>query len=157
MSSIIVVHATSGTAAALARNDFRGALRDGALALETDDVLRPALGLVAQLEAQTGPQGWGAATRRLRIYSDLARLDDDPFDRVRADIGMSLVLQAEGAFDAAYTRAESALEDMADLFRALMADNRADLAFGRACLGDREAFAAWMGMVEIPLRRSLQR
>ena len=38
-----------------------------------------------------------------------------------------------------------------------MTDDRADLAFGRARLGDREAFAAWMGMVEIPLRRSLQR
>ncbi len=38
-----------------------------------------------------------------------------------------------------------------------MTDDRADLAFGRARLGDREAFAAWMGMVELPLRRSLQR
>jgi len=39
----------------------------------------------------------------------------------------------------------------------MMTDDRADVAFGRARLGDREAFAAWMGMVEIPLRRSLQR
>ncbi len=34
--------------------------------------------------------------------------------------------------------------------------DRADLAFGRARLGDRAAFAEWMGMVELPLRRSLR-
>jgi DNA-directed RNA polymerase specialized sigma24 family protein len=38
-----------------------------------------------------------------------------------------------------------------------MSDDRVDEAFRRARLGDREAFAVWMGMVEILLRRSLQR
>jgi DNA-directed RNA polymerase specialized sigma24 family protein len=39
----------------------------------------------------------------------------------------------------------------------LTTDHRIDEAFRRARLGDREAFAAWMGLVEIPLRLSLQR
>ncbi len=34
---------------------------------------------------------------------------------------------------------------------------RLEVAFRRARLGDRAAFAEWMGMVEIPLRRSLSR
>jgi DNA-directed RNA polymerase specialized sigma24 family protein len=39
----------------------------------------------------------------------------------------------------------------------LTTDQRIDETFRQARLGDGEAFAAWMGMVEIPLRRSLQR
>jgi len=39
----------------------------------------------------------------------------------------------------------------------LTTDHRIDEAFRRARLGDGEAFAAWMGLVEIPLRRSLRR
>jgi len=38
-----------------------------------------------------------------------------------------------------------------------MTDDRADRAFRLARSGDQEAFAEWMGMIEIPLRRSLQR
>jgi DNA-directed RNA polymerase specialized sigma24 family protein len=38
-----------------------------------------------------------------------------------------------------------------------MAVDLLDMTFRRAREGDKEAFAAWMGMVEIPLRRSLGR
>lgn len=38
-----------------------------------------------------------------------------------------------------------------------MTDDRADREFQLARSGDQEAFAEWMGMVESPLRRSLQR
>jgi tetratricopeptide (TPR) repeat protein len=47
--------------------------------------------------------------RRLRALLDLARLEADPSDRIRAEIAQCLLLQADGTFDAAYTRAETAL------------------------------------------------
>ena len=87
----------------------REALRYGVQSLEADTRFRPALMLVAQLEASLGPSGRDNATRRLRALFDLARMDDDAFDRVRAEIGQCLLLQLDGAFDAACTRAETAL------------------------------------------------
>ncbi len=87
----------------------REALRYAALAVDADRQFRPALLVLANLELQLGPGTRSTAERRLRVIGDLARLDNDPFDRVRAEIGQALVLQAEGAFDAAYMRAETAL------------------------------------------------
>ncbi|MBP7746237.1 MAG: tetratricopeptide repeat protein [Phycisphaerae bacterium] len=87
----------------------RDALRFATLALDRDKRFRPALALLAQLEMPLGPSGRGSAGRRFRALSDLARLENDPFDRVRAEIGQALLLQADDASDAAYTRAETAL------------------------------------------------
>jgi tetratricopeptide (TPR) repeat protein/TolB-like protein len=87
----------------------RDALRYATLSLDTDKRFRPALAILAQLEMQLGPSGQGSAGRRLRALADLARFDDDPADRVRAEIGQSLLLQADAAYAAAYTRAETAL------------------------------------------------
>ena len=88
---------------------MREALRYAGQSLDRDKRFRPALALLAQLEMQMGPSGRGSAARRLRVLSDLARLEADPFDRTRSEIGQSLLLQADGAFDAALTRAETAL------------------------------------------------
>lgn len=89
--------------------DSRDALLYGSEALQRDRRFRPALAVLAQIEAQLGPSGRGTAWRRLVMWSELARAAADPHDRVRAEIGQSLLLQADGAFDAAYTRAENAL------------------------------------------------
>lgn len=77
--------------------------------LESDRRFRAALALLAQVELQAGPDGRESAARRFRALGDLARFENDAFDRVRAEIGQSLILQADGAFDAAYARAETAL------------------------------------------------
>ncbi|MBK9119145.1 MAG: tetratricopeptide repeat protein [Phycisphaerales bacterium] len=100
-------------------NDLPGALRWSGLALDADRRFRAALLLRAQLEAQVGPEGREDATRRLRVLSDLARLADDPFDRVRAELGLSLLLQTVGGFEAACQRAETALalaEESGDVY-----------------------------------------
>jgi tetratricopeptide (TPR) repeat protein len=87
----------------------RDALRYASQSLDSDKRFRPALALLAQLELQLGPSGRGSAGRRLRALADLARLENDALDRARAEIGQSLLLQVEGAFEAACTRAETAL------------------------------------------------
>ncbi|MEW6252610.1 MAG: tetratricopeptide repeat protein [Planctomycetota bacterium] len=96
--------------AALENESLQEGLRCALQSLDADRLFRPALALVAQLESQAGPAGWGPAARRLQALGDLARVDNDHFDRVRAEVGLSLVLQAQGAFDAGYTRATGALE-----------------------------------------------
>lgn len=93
-----------------ARADQLGeALRCATEAVDYDRRFRPALGLLAQLESQMGPAGRGSALRRWLALGDYARFEDDPFDRIRAEIGQCLLLQADGAFEAARTRAETAL------------------------------------------------
>jgi tetratricopeptide (TPR) repeat protein len=94
---------------AMRAEKLREALRYAGQSLDRDPHFRPPLAVLAQIETQMGPAGRSSAARRLRVLSDLARLDGDPFDRVRAEIGQSLLLQADGAFDAALTRAETAL------------------------------------------------
>jgi tetratricopeptide (TPR) repeat protein len=95
---------------AAARVDqMRAALRYATQAVDYDRRFRPGLALLAQLESQMGPTGRGSAMRRWMALSDYARLEEDPSDRMRAEIGLSLLLQADAAFDAACTRAETAL------------------------------------------------
>ena len=95
--------------AAVRAGDGRAALRYGARSLSRDGRFRPALGLLAQLEAQGGPADRRLAGQRLRALGDLARLEGDPLDRIRAEIGQALLLQLAGGFEAACTRAETAL------------------------------------------------
>jgi tetratricopeptide (TPR) repeat protein len=95
--------------AATRANNARAALRHASLALDADSRFRPALALLAQLEVQLGPSGRGSAARRLRALGDLARFENDPFDRARAELGQALLAQIDGADEAAYTRAETAL------------------------------------------------
>ncbi len=97
-----VVHARAG--------EPREALRYAQQAADADARFRPALAVLAQLESQAGPARFSAAARRLRVLNDLGRLKGDPFDRVRAEIGQALILQGTGAFEAARTRAQTALE-----------------------------------------------
>ncbi len=87
----------------------RDALRYAMQSLDTDRRFRPALAVLAQVEMQLGPSGRGSSGRRLRALGDLARFESDPFDRVRAEFGQSLLAQADGASEAAATRAETAL------------------------------------------------
>jgi tetratricopeptide (TPR) repeat protein len=94
-------------AARAGRND--DALRFASQALEADRRFRPALAVLAQLEVQRGPEGRASALRRLRALGDLARFENDPFDRSRAELGMSLLALSDEAFEAACTRAETAL------------------------------------------------
>lgn len=89
--------------------DLSDALRHAGNAVRSDKRFRPALLLLAQLEMQLGPSGRNSAAARLRAVSDLARLDADPLDRAQAELYLSQVSQADGAFEAAYTRAETAL------------------------------------------------
>lgn len=95
--------------AAVRADKPREALRYATESQACDWRFRPALLLLAQVEAQFGPSGRDSAARRLRGLSDLARMDADPFDRVRAELGQSLLLQVDGGFEAACTRAETAL------------------------------------------------
>jgi tetratricopeptide (TPR) repeat protein len=87
----------------------RDATRYAAQALQADARFRPALAVLAQLEMQLGPSGRGSAGRRLRVLGDLARLEHDPVDQARAEIGQALLALADASFDAASTRAETAL------------------------------------------------
>lgn len=87
----------------------RDALRYATQAVHHDAAFRPALALLAQAELQLGPSGRGAAARRLRALSELATRENDWHDRIRAEISLALFSQADGAFDAAYTRAANAL------------------------------------------------
>ena len=95
--------------AAMRAEQPREAVRCATEALDCDKRFRPALLLLAQVESQLGPAARESAARRLRALADLARVEADPYDRVRAEIGRSLLLQAEGAYEAACTRAETAL------------------------------------------------
>ena len=112
-------------AIAAARAEKTGdALRYASQALDADRRFRPALAMLAQLELQLGSTGWGSAGRRLRALADLARFEDDPFDRARAEIGQSLLALVNAAFEAAATRAETALLlafDHGDLYGQLAA------------------------------------
>jgi tetratricopeptide (TPR) repeat protein len=94
---------------ALRDDDRQQALRYAAHALSSDRRLRPALQLLAGLEAGLAAPGYGSATRRLRVLSDLSRLAHDPYDRAHAELAQGVLLQLDGAFDAACTRMESAL------------------------------------------------
>ena len=95
---------------AAARGDqLREALRYATQCVDYDRRFRPGLTLLAQMESQMGPSGRGSAMRRWMALSDYARLEDDPSDRIRAEIGLSLLLQADAASDAAATRAQTAL------------------------------------------------
>jgi tetratricopeptide (TPR) repeat protein len=85
------------------------ALRYASQALEADRRFRPALAVLAQLEAQLGSEGRASAGRRLRALSDLARFENDSFDRGRGELGLSLLSLGDEAFEAACTRAETAL------------------------------------------------
>ncbi len=96
------------TAAAHA-NRTRDALHYANEAVDSDRRFRSALGLLAQLELRLGSEGRNRAAGRLRIISDLARMDGDTLDRANAELALSLVAQADGASEAARTRAETAL------------------------------------------------
>jgi tetratricopeptide (TPR) repeat protein len=85
------------------------ARRYASQALDSDRFLRPAAILAAQLELGRGAASRDLAGRLWRTLADLALLDGDALDRAQAELGQSLILQAEGAFDAALTRAETAL------------------------------------------------
>ncbi len=97
-------------ATAAAREErLREALRWATRSVESDDRFRPGLGLLAQLELQTGPAGRESAAGRLRVLSDLARREGDAPDRANAELALSLLSQTEGASEAAHTRAQTAL------------------------------------------------
>lgn len=87
----------------------RDTLRYATQAVHHDAAFRPALALLAQAELQLGPSGRGSAARRLRALSELAAREGDWHDRARAEIGLALLSQADGAFEAAYARAANAL------------------------------------------------
>lgn len=95
--------------AATREEKLPAALRYAAEAARSDSRFRAAIGLLAQLEMRLGPAGLDSAASRLRIVSDLARIDGDGLDRVQAELGLSQISGAAGAFDAACTRAETAL------------------------------------------------
>jgi tetratricopeptide (TPR) repeat protein/TolB-like protein len=106
-TTAVQYYALSLSAARAEKGD--DALRAASQALEADQRFRPALAVLAQLEAQLGPAGRASAGRRLRALSDLARFAGDPFDRGRGELGQSLLALADEAFEAACTRAETAL------------------------------------------------
>jgi tetratricopeptide (TPR) repeat protein len=86
-------------------------------ACDYDRQYRPALAMLAQLElphgnvtsAAAGMAAFNSASARLRMLSDLARVHADPLDWAAAELGQGMLLQLSGAFDAAYTRFETAL------------------------------------------------
>ncbi|MCK4343611.1 MAG: tetratricopeptide repeat protein [Phycisphaerae bacterium] len=94
---------------AIRAGKLRDALRYAGDSVASDKHFRPATGLLAQLELQLGASGRESASRRLRILSELARRDGDVPDRANAELTLSLLLQANGASEAAHTRAQTAL------------------------------------------------
>ncbi len=107
--SVAAVEYFARAVGAARADQLKEALRYASEAVDYDKRFRPALGLLAQLESQMGPAGRGSALRRWLALGDYARFEDDPFDRIRAEVGQCLLLQADGAFEAARTRAETAL------------------------------------------------
>lgn len=90
-------------------NKTEDALRYASQCVASDPLFRPGLAMLAQTEVPLGPSGRGSAARRLRALSELAAREGDMLDRARAEIGLSLISQSEGAFEAACKRAENAL------------------------------------------------
>lgn len=84
------------------------ALRCARESIASDLHFRPAQALLAQLELRAG--ALPAAGARWRALAAAARRADDALDRAQAELGQCLVAQVERSFDAARTRAETALE-----------------------------------------------
>lgn len=105
----------------------RDGMRYAKDALTHDPRYRPALGLLAQLEMQAGRAGRASAVRRLRALGALARSNDDPLDRANAELALSTIDHANGAFEAAVTRVATALklaEQHRDVYAQLAALSR---------------------------------
>ncbi len=95
-------------------------------AVEYDVRLRPAQLLLAQLELRAGLETRPNAIRRLRTIGDLAKIIEDPADRIDAELGLALADQMVAASEAALTRLETALklaERSGDLYGRIAAMN----------------------------------
>lgn len=109
-TSLSAVEYFARATTAARQEDPRKALRWATEAVDSDRRYRPAIGLLAQLEVRGGERGRDSAATRLRMLSDMARMDGDTPDRVNAELALSLIMQASGSSEAARTRAETALE-----------------------------------------------
>ena len=78
-------------------------------AVSFDPRFRPAVALLAQVEMRLSPESHAAALSRLRVLSELARREKDPYDRAEAETAQGLALVMEGNFEAAQKRFENAL------------------------------------------------
>lgn len=106
--SLNAVESYARAVGAFRADDPRAALQLAGEAVSHDPRFRPALGLLAQLELQAGPEGLQSAARHLRYLNDMARAAGDDCDRANAELALSLLHQAEGFPDAARTRADTA-------------------------------------------------
>lgn len=105
--SVDAIESFAKAVAAARVDDVPGAARHAADAVDADGRFRAAAALLAQLELRGGATRQAAA--RLRALAVQARMDDDRIDRAAAELGQAVLLQRDGAFDAAMTRAETAL------------------------------------------------
>lgn len=93
--------------------DLREALRLAEESTASDRYFRRAHALLGRLEIAAG--AGAAAATRYQLLARLARQAGDPLDQARAELGQSLILQAEGNYEVAAARAATALEIAYDL------------------------------------------
>jgi len=105
--SVDAVESFAKAVTAARAENVREAARHATDAVDADGRFRAAAALLAQLELRGGATRQAAA--RLRGLAVQARMDDDRIDRAAAELGQALLLQRDGTFDAAMTRAETAL------------------------------------------------
>lgn len=107
-SSVSAVEYYSRAVEAARSDELRVAHRRASQAIASDKRFRPVQHLMAQLELRLGDVR--SAGTRLRFLLHNARADGDELDRARAELAQSLHLQLAGTFEAATTRARTALE-----------------------------------------------
>jgi tetratricopeptide (TPR) repeat protein len=89
--------------------DLAEARRFALRSLSYDQLYRPALGTLVQIEVQAGPAAMSSSSQHLRMLSELARRADDPIDLATAELGRGALAHLTGDFSAAYQRYESSL------------------------------------------------
>lgn len=103
-------------------------------ALRRDGDFRPAILLQSRLDLQGG--AIPAAALHFRILGTRARAADDPVDQLQSDLGLSLISQVDGSWEAAETRtaaARSRAESLGDVYGQLGALNlQCDFEVARA-------------------------
>jgi tetratricopeptide (TPR) repeat protein/TolB-like protein len=109
-SSLNAVEYHARALAAWRNDDPRNARRYAGEALSADNQFAPALALLGHLEMPAGASGLTAAYRRFQLLSHLARRNADSLDQSNAELGLSMILRAEGHLDAAKARADTALK-----------------------------------------------